>query len=307
MTFRRVFKNNAGRLRSGWRALIFLLAFGTAGLIVGSVIGSLLFLVDGDLPVAIFLTVNGIVSLVLAIGIGWACGNLLEGLPFKALGASFTARWLSHLGLGIAIGSLTLAIAVLLAGAFGGLSFVLSEADPAAISRSLAVSLLVFGAAAAFEEALFRGYVLQTFARARLAWLAIGLTSAFFAALHLRNPDAGLFSTANTALAGVWFGLAYMRSRDLWFPFGLHLAWNWLQGSVFGIEVSGLTTIVSAPVLRENDRGPAWLTGANYGVEGGLVTTIALIISMVAIWFMPFLKPSEEMLALTDPPRSEAR
>ena len=303
MTIRKVFKNETGRLRSGWRALIFLLAFGAAGLIAGSIVGSLLFLVDGDLPIAVLLSINGVVSLVLALTVGWACGKFLEGLPFKALGASFSPRWFSHLGLGIAIGSLTLGVAVLSAAAFGGLSFVLSDAGPAAITRSLFVSLLVFAAAAAFEEALFRGYVLQTFARARLAWLAIALTSAFFAALHLRNPDAGLFSTANTVLAGIWFGLAYMRSRDLWFPFGLHLAWNWLQGSVFGIEVSGLTTIVSAPLLREIDRGPAWLTGENYGVEGGLVTSIALVLSMAAIWFLPIVRPSEEMLALTDPPK----
>jgi membrane protease YdiL (CAAX protease family) len=302
MTIRDVFRNDAGRLRGGWRVLIFLLVFGAAGLTAGSFFAALIQLAAPaeDLSRTVFLAVNGGISLILALAVGWICGRMLEGLPFRALGASFTPRWFTHLCLGFATGALTLVIAALIAVASGGLSFTFSQADATAIAESLVVSVLVFGAAAAFEEAFFRGYMLQTLARSGLAWLAIALTSIFFAALHLRNPDAGLFSTANTALAGVWFGVAYMRSRDLWFPFGLHLAWNWVQNSVFGIEVSGLKNIVPSTLLNEVDRGPAWLTGEGYGVEAGVVTTIAIIISMVAIWFNPFLKPSDEMRELTD-------
>ena len=72
-----------------------------------------------------------------------------------------------------------------------------------------------------------------------------------------------------------------------------------MQGAVFGIEVSGITSLVSTPLLREIDSGPSWLTGETYGVEGGIVTTIAIIVSTVVIYYLPILKPSEEMLALT--------
>ena len=79
------------------------------------------------------------------------------------------------------------------------------------IAVSGAVSFAIFAVAAAFEEALFRGYLLQTFARSNLAWLAILLTSVFFGAMHLGNPNATFISTANTILAGIWISFGSSR------------------------------------------------------------------------------------------------
>jgi len=81
--------------------------------------------------------------------------------------------------------------------------------------------------------------------------------AALFASGHLGNPNASAFAWLNTFLAGVWFGVAYWKTGDLWFPFGMHLAWNWMQGAFFGIEVSGLTEITASPLLKEIDRGPS--------------------------------------------------
>lgn len=116
---------------------------------------------------------------------------------------------------------------------------------------------------------------------------------------HLGNANSNIVSTINTALAGIWLGAAYLKTRNLWFPFGIHLMWNWFQGAVFGIEVSGITQFTTAPILHEIDSGPAWLTGESYGIEGGIACTIALIVSMALIYFLPNLKPTDEMLALT--------
>lgn len=294
--------NSAGRLRSGWRFAIFLAAFILFGGLFGGIAVAILsqspdFYTPGS---ATFLTVNGILSLIPAIVIGWLCGKYLEGLPFRALGAAFTPGWLRNLIAGLLIGACSITLAVALAVVLGGLSFRFnSEHAGAAIASSFLVSLVVFIPAAAFEEAFFRGYMLQTFARAGLAWLAIGLTAIFFGIAHFGNENSGTISSINTAIAGIWFGVAYLKTRDLWFPFGLHLTWNWMQGAFFGVEVSGLTDIVAAPVLKEIDGGPAWLTGETYGIEGGIAATIALILSIVAIYFLPGLKPSDEMLAMT--------
>ena len=190
-------------------------------------------------------------------------------------------------------------LAVLAAVVFGGLRFELNAAAPGSIVISLITSFLIFAIASAFEEAFFRGYVLQTFARSGLAWLAILLTSITFGAAHLGNPNANTFGALNTILAGVWLSVAYLKTRDLWFVWGVHLMWNWMQGSIFGVEVSGMTDITTSPLLKEIDSGPAWLTGQNYGIEGGVLCTIALIISTVVIYYMPWVKPDEELLALT--------
>jgi len=72
----------------------------------------------------------------------------------------------------------------------------------------------------------------------------------------------------------------------------MHLMWNWMQGAFFGIEVSGMTSLVSVPLLSEVDHGPSWLTGETYGVEGGIVTTIAITVSTLVICFLPGLKPA---------------
>lgn len=297
-----VFINSYGRLRSGWRFLIFLFLFIFFGFLSGAAIQTVLtalpigFSAEGML----FLLVNGAISLSLALVLGWLCGKFLEGLPFRAIGAAFTKYWFKNLVAGGVIGAFSLAVVIVVAMVFGGLRF-RPNADygTAAILVTLGVSFLVFAVAAAFEEAFFRGYILQTFSRAGLAWLAIILTSLFFALAHVRNPGANWISTLNTALAGVWFGVAYLKTRDLWLPFGLHFMWNWVQGSIFGVEVSGLKDILRAPLLQEVDSGPAWLTGENYGIEASITCTVVLIACTAFIYFAPFLKASDEMAELT--------
>jgi hypothetical protein len=74
--------------------------------------------------------------------------------------------------------------------------------------------------------------------------------------------------------------------------------WNWVQGSVFGIEVSGLTELSAVSILKEVDGGPVWLTGGDYGIEGGLASTIALVATCVVIYFMP-LRPDNKLLSMS--------
>ena len=279
-----------GKLRSGWRFAVFVAAFVVLGTLIGAGVMLAASLVFGPAEPgsAVFLTLNGVVSLAIALIVGWRCGKYLEGLPYEALGASFKGRWLPNLLIGLVGGAITFAIGAGVGALFGGLSFSFNSDAPAnSIVTTLLISFLVFAAAAAFEEALFRGYILQTFVRSDLAVFGVLLTSALFASVHNANPSANLFSWANTFLAGIWFGVAYLKTRDLWFPTGLHLAWNWTQGSIFGVEVSGLTEIVKQPLMRETDLGPTWLTGGDYGIEGGIATTAALIVSTLAIWFIP--------------------
>jgi len=306
MTLSSIFWNEHSRLRSGWRIAIFLTLFIFASVVLGGIVQFLAFRFPGVLVpgTARSMFVYSLISLIPAVLVGWICGRFLEGLPFRALGAAFSNRWARHLAAGLLIGAATLVLAVGIAMVFGGLSFDLDSQGSESIGRTMWLSLVIFAVAAAFEEALFRGYILQTFSRAGMAWLAIALTSVFFGLVHLGNPGANAISTMNTALAGIWFGVAYLKTRDLWFPFGIHLAWNWMQGAFFGIEVSGLTEITSAPLLKEIDRGPAWLTGEAYGVEAGIVCTVAIIVSIVVIIYLPGLRATEEMVELTSEPKS---
>jgi hypothetical protein len=86
----------------------------------------------------------------------------------------------------------------------------------------------------------------------------------------------------------------------LWFPLGIHWAWNWTMGAVLGLPVSGIERLTPEPLLRATDIGPAWLTGGSYGIEGGAACTIALLVSTLFIWRTRLAQPTEEMLRLTD-------
>jgi hypothetical protein len=302
MNFETIFLNEAGRLRSGWRFAIFMISFVLTTIVVIGVAAAVLM----NLPVGF--TQNSLLSFVVQFSIsaavviffGWLYGRIFEDVPFKALGLWVTKGWFKNLVWGLIIGAGSIALAALIAFAAGGMTFRVNDsAGTAAILLTLATTLVIFILGALFEEAFLRGYALQTFARARLAVFGAVFTSLIFATMHNGNPGANPLSWLNTFLAGIWFAVAYFRARDLWLPFGLHLAWNWFQGSVFGISVSGLDWLTPAPFMKATDAGPAWLTGGAYGLEGGIACTVALILSTALIYFLPVFKPSDEMIALT--------
>jgi len=302
---RRIFLNDFGRLRSGWRVLLFIFAF-----------FAVLFLLATVLRVAYLVLINvgptvpgqayvadaifRLTMLLAALGAGYLCARLFEGLPWRSLGLTFHRRWLRDLLIGCAIGFAALAVAVGIATAAGGLRFSLGGSGSIVlIVRSLAGSAVLLFLAALAEEALFRGYVLQTFTRAQLTLLGVLLTSVPFALVHLSNPNVvPVVTFANTALAGIWLAAAYLRTRSLWFPLGVHWAWNWALGAFFGLPISGIN-LVSNPVLKGNDLGPAWLTGGSYGIEGGVACTVALVAFTFFIWRTSWVSADPELKKLT--------
>jgi uncharacterized protein len=299
----RAFLNEAGRLRSGWRVGIFVIAFAVTNFVLGYAlrIGLELGLKIPFLSIPIvgeFLF--RIILVLVALGIGWLCARFLEGLPWRSLGLSLHQNWWWDFLIGSLIGALALVLAVLIAFAAGGLRFSFSGTQViSATLRGLTGTAALFVLGGLAEEAIFRGYVLQTLTRAKLAWLGVLLTSVPFALVHLANPNvAAGFTFVNTVLAGVWLAAAYLRTRSLWFPLGVHWAWNWVLGSVFGLPVSGLR-MTSHTLLFGHDFGPAWLTGGSYGIEGGLACTIALIFSTLFIWRTKLVSTTPEMMKLT--------
>ena len=300
-----IFLNSAGRLRSGWRLLIFIVLF-IAILFFFTAFGWIVYALILNFaptlvprPILQDLIYRVLYALA-ALAAGFICTYLLEGLPWRALGLSLHSGWLKDFTWGSIIGIGALALATIIATIGGGLSFTFSGRDViVAVIKTLVASAVIFVFAALAEEALFRGYPLQTLTRAQLFWLGVLLTSLPFAAAHFDNPNATKLGLANTALAGVWFGIGYLKTRSLWLPLGLHWSWNWALASLFGLPVSGLTHLAPNPLLRGVDLGPSWLTGGSYGIEGGLACTIAMIFATVFTWWNPLVSASPEMKELT--------
>lgn len=127
------------------------------------------------------------------------------------------------------------------------------------------------------EEVIFRGLIFRFVERAAGSWIALIVSAVLFGAAHLTNPNAGLIPAIAIAVeAGIMLGAVYMLTRRLWAAIGVHAAWNFTQGWVFGIPVSG----VKEPGLIDSKlSGPEWLTGGAFGLEASIV---AMVLATVA-------------------------
>jgi len=131
------------------------------------------------------------------------------------------------------------------------------------------------------EELLSRGYHLQTIASGlNLTW-GVMLSSAIFGLLHGANPGATWVSTAGIFFAGLFLGFGYVSTKQLWLPIGLHIGWNFFEGTVFGFPVSGLDIY---RLMRHQVQGPDLWTGGAFGPEAGLIVLPALALGAALIY-----------------------
>jgi hypothetical protein len=303
MNLKSIAFDKGGRVRSGWRVTVYIASsfFASLTLLMAALPLVTALGVEIDARSSAIYVVQFGISATVCLMFGWLWGRVFEALPFRALGAAFTAGWFRDMAAGLVIGAASLLIAAGVVAVSGGLALAPNPSDSGAIARTLLGTLAIFSAGAAFEEIFYRGYVMQTLFRARYAAFAIVFTSLFFATSHNANPGASAFSWINTFLAGIWLAVAYVKTRNLWFPFGIHLAWNWTQGPLLGIPVSGLESLAPEPLLRATVSGPDWLSGGAYGLEGGAACTVALVVSTIAIRYLPGLAPTEELRGFLQP------
>jgi hypothetical protein len=147
----------------------------------------------------------------------------------------------------------------------------------------------VFIPAALHEELAFRGYVYQKL-REWSRSVAIAISSLVFALLHGGNYGVSPLAIANIVVAGVLLALAYERYRRLWFPIGVHFAWNVLSGPILGFPVSGFVTRGS--LIRVSGAGSALVTGGSFGIEASLCATAVEVIGI--IWLAARVHESRE-------------
>lgn len=310
-----------GLLRAGWRAAIFIALLNSPYLIyellpkTAETQPGAAPIVAVDVSPGMILTYAVFVAWGLAVS--WICLRFLERMKLSTLGFALHRGWFGDVLKGCAISGVMIAAVVALQIAGGGtrLSFNpilrqghggLNWAGVRTVAAEMAAALALLILAAALEELVFRGYAFQTLLRGAPAVVPILIFSIYFGWAHWNNPNRTLFSTANTTLAGVWLSIAYLRTRNLWFPTALHFAWNWTMGVFLGIPISGLR--IERPLLITSNDGPVWLTGGDYGSEGGAAVTVVLIAAIAVIWRARWLRVSPEMNAtlLDRAPNGEA-
>lgn len=189
------------------------------------------------------------------------------------------AHAVRNLGIGLGAGFLVFSLAVAVAAVLG-VYRVTGEGDASDLLPAL-IGPAIF--AAVSEELIFRGILFRWIEEFGGSWMALLLTSAFFGAAHLANPNASAIAAVGIAFeAGVMLGAAYMLTRSLWLPMGIHAAWNFAQGEIYDIPVSG-TKVHGLLVARLT--GNPLLTGNGFGLEASLIAiVIATLFGLFLLW-----------------------
>jgi hypothetical protein len=190
---------------------------------------------------------------------------------------------------GTLLGAAIFAAPVLVLLALGAARYVPNFAAFSPLLLALALAVCFFNVA--MQEILVRSYPFQQVHRRHGAVAATIVTTMIFLAMHIPALIQGLHGAiagANILIASVMLSLAYLRTRALWLPIGLHLGWNGLQGPVLGVNVTGAEIGMGGWGALEFP-GDALLTGGAMGVEGGLVGLIGPTLGLIAValWVKP--------------------
>ena len=264
----------------------------TADIVAGSVFRPLGFTPLGRASYASILLVMlvlGFSALLLAFD------RVLSPLP-EALALPLRRKALQDAALGLGFGVATVSLAVGVVGVVGQARFHYAGAHPAA----LALTFGTLAVAAMVEELSFRGYPMHRLMEALGTPVAIALTSCLFGLAHLRNPHGNWWGVVNTVEIGVLLALAYVRTRSLWLPWGIHFAWNVTLGIGYGLVVSGYPDFSDAIV--GSLQGSRWLTGGAYGIEAS-ATASAVIAAAIAVLMVVVKQRPAPQLIVENAPR----
>ena len=191
---------------------------------------------------------------------------------------------LAEYGLGMLVGFVVFSSAVLLAIVTGSLS--LSAGSFTMMIPLLFLGFMIQGMA---EEVLCRGFMMCAIAQRYPLWLAIITNAVVFAALHLANPGMTALAFINLTLYGIFSSLYFARRGNIWGIGAFHSVWNFIQGSLYGLQVSGTNPLPSvfSSTLNENS---TMINGGSFGLEGGLAVTIVMVLGSILLIWAPWEK-----------------
>lgn len=227
--------------------------------------------VQGSWPLAV--AVGGAAAALMMLTYRWVVRRT-EQRAVVELGPAAAAR---DVGRGFAGAMLLVAVVIGVIALLGGYR-VDGWGSPAAAASFLGLTL----AAVAAEELVFRGVLQRHLEHRAGTWIALAVTGLLFGAIHLVNPDATLWGALAIAVeAGGLLGAAYVATRTLWLPIGLHLGWNLGVGGVFSTVVSGADT---PPGLLDGvTSGHVLLSGGAFGPEASIVAVLACSLGTVVL------------------------
>lgn len=265
----KLFLNSSGQVRNIWWVAVF---FGVLALITVPFI-----LLSQAYKWEITIAHQALI----VVAASWIC-QLIRKKPFNELTGVINYRWFKHFLTGSGIGTALMLFPALFLYLGGWVSWQTSSVE---IMPLLSAAGL-FIAVAVAEEFLFRGFVFQRLMDGFGKWPAQLIMAGYFLLIHMNNPgmtgSIKLFASINIFLASIMFGLAYIKTKSLAIPIGLHFMANWVQGTLLGFGVSGNEeTSLLKPIFNS---APQWLTGGSFGLEASVPGLIFVIISILLLY-----------------------
>ena len=274
--FKQVLQNpEESRLRAGWRLLAQLL------LLLFVSLPAAILLVFWPANIAINLVIGNGVPIVVSV---FVARRIFDRRSFRSLGLHLNRQAGQDVLVGVGIAVLQTSLVFFLELAFGWLKverFAWQQRSPLSVLWGFLLWLVIFIAVGFYEELFSRGYQLQNLEEGLNTFWGVLLSSMVFGAAHFLNPNANWFSAVGITLSGIFLAYAYLTTRQLWLPIGLHIGWNLFLGPVFGFPVSGLD---SSGLVQAVVEGPILFTGGGFGPEAGLILLPALGVGALLIW-----------------------
>jgi membrane protease YdiL (CAAX protease family) len=272
-----------GRLRSGWRILVFFL--------ISFPFFYFLTLVLWDQYLLRYIILFG--SL---LALSFLFAHYLDKRPTATIGFMFHSRWIKEYLLGVLIGLISVSILFFLELGLGHIEISLNHITFSLLKNIFVFAMLTTVFQSAFEELLFRGYIFQNFIEGANALIATAAVSVLFGVGHLLTPNASWMAALNLTAFGVLLALGYVCTKSLWLPSGLHFSWNFCMRNIFSLPVSGSESASTLFVVKQT--GPVWMTGGDYGPEAGIPALILLIVACLFIYRWERIRAAPEMTRL---------
>ncbi len=299
-TLKKYFINpEEGRLRSGWRILLFIIIFWVLAAI--TLIIKPLF---GDITKREFLQHYALIIVsILALGASVAvplARKILDKRSFVSLGLKLNKKAFRDVLFGFFLSAVMAALFFALMLLFGFIEFngfnfntatelSNSPSDFATYMSvisvgSLALLLLEHILVGYWEELVFRGYLLQNMIDGMGVKAAIVISCLIYGLIHATNPNAGLLSSSIIVLFGFLRIFGYLSTKMLWLSIGMHIGWNFFQGPVFGFAASGhkKAMVIDQTLISNQD----WLSGGEFGPEGSVLIVPIVVLALVVMrWY----------------------
>jgi hypothetical protein len=284
-----MFTTSTDKLKPGWAFIFSAILSAIAFVISGNIAGQ----IAGQRPFFFELVFRPLLALLLIAIFIWllTVGDQIENHRIAAQGLPRVKGWLRHFVIGGLVGFFLVVLAVAPIHFWGHTKIAFDHGRFVFPKVCAVIVILLSGALA--EELMFRGYPFQHLEKGIGAVGAIAVFSALYGLVHLLNPGAGRWGVINTILIGILLSIAYLRTRSLWLPWGIHFGWNATLGSIFGLPVSGFRFF--NVFARTTPTGPWWVTGGSYGVEASVTGAFAILVGILIVWKLPLQKLPQKL------------